>query len=49
MGISANPAEQFKKELTGGAILIILTPHSEQDRKDLQMEWDSYDGIVLST
>ena len=49
MGISANHAEQFKKELTGGAILIILTPHSEQDRKDLQMEWNSYDGIVLST
>ena len=49
MGISANHAEHFKKELKGGAILIILSPHSEQDCKNLEMEWNSYDGIVLST
>lgn len=48
MGISAKHAEHLKKELKGGVILIILTPHSEHDRKILETEWVNYDGIVLS-
>jgi hypothetical protein len=49
MGISANHAEQFKKELKSGAILIILTSHSEKDCQNLEIEWNNYDGIVLTT
>ena len=49
MGISENHAEHFKKELQSGAILIIITPHSEVDRKILETEWINYEGIVLST
>ena len=49
IGIAANHAEHFKKELKNGAILIILLPHSENDRKNLEDEWNNYGGIVLST
>jgi hypothetical protein len=49
IGIATNHAEHFKTELKNGAILIILLPHSENDRKNLEMEWNNYDAIVLST
>jgi uncharacterized membrane protein len=49
IGVNANHAKHFKTELQSGAILVILLPHSEKDRKDLESEWYDYDGIILRT
>lgn len=47
VGISAKHSEHFKTELKNGAILIILSLHSENDYKKLKKEWNQYGGIVL--
>lgn len=49
IGIALNHAKYFNKELKQGAILIMLIPHSENDRKNLEIEWNKYDSIIFAT
>ena len=46
-GISEDYAKNYLEEITKGSILIAIIPHSEEDRRTLETEWQAYEGIIL--